>query len=31
VTVSLGGTTDDVPRSTGSVICSDTSAGPACV
>ena len=31
VTVSLGGTADDVSRSAGSVICSDTSAGPACV
>ena len=29
--VCSGGTTDDVPRSTGSVICSDTSAGISCV
>jgi len=31
VIVYSGGTTDDVPRLTGSVICSDTSAGISCV
>ena len=31
MTVYSGGTADDVSRSIGLVICSDTSAGPACV